>query len=166
MPQGCDINALHTGHSDQIASVTGSCREKSWSCLGSQTILDTRFHFCVILSLKFLSEGFREKVRNGIPDWMTEGTGDTNCRQAPFYFHLYWVAPVGHTLLEATAASPAHVFGASAWCQFSFCRPLRWSCLLHRRGGFGLCCLSKCLVWVVRLKQWLLFIAIFPRLAC
>ena len=71
IPQGRDIDALPTGRTDQIPSVTGSCREKSWSCLGSQTILDTRFHFCVISSTKFLSEGFREKVRNGIPDWMT-----------------------------------------------------------------------------------------------
>lgn len=78
--QGHSItDALHTRPTVPTPSVTSSRGEKSWSCFGNRTTPDTSFHFCVISSVKFLSEGFRKKVRHGIPDWMTVTTvtGDT-----------------------------------------------------------------------------------------
>lgn len=75
--QGYDMKALYTqptiptpGH--QFMWGTG------WCCLRSPTILNNHFHFCILSSGEFLSEAFKKKRRNGIPDWMMmKGPGDT-----------------------------------------------------------------------------------------
>lgn len=103
--------------------------KKGWSWLWSQTILDYSFHFSVLSTVEFWSEGFGK--RNVIPDWMsmTQRTGDTLIAKWFFSISIHIICLLSDTLilLEATVATPGSYLGslATILCQFYFRRLLR-----------------------------------------
>lgn len=94
-------------------------------------ILDNSFYFSVLSPLEFLSESFRKKARNGIPDWMsmTQRTGDTLIANWFFSISIHIICLLSDTLIppEATVATLGSYLGslASILCQFYFWRLLR-----------------------------------------